>query len=116
MIFKKEFLPLILSGRKTQTRRTYSRLLRIGQIYSVQVNRTQSTGYYIKVLNRYSQQLSEVSEAEANKEGFNNLEEFKDAWIKITGKWNPTHEVVAYEFKLTKPPKNTTLQKWTQNP
>jgi len=67
-------------------------------------------------LKKYSQKLGEISEAEARKEGFNSLEEFKEAWIKIIGQWNPSLEVVAYEFKLDKPPKNTTLQKWTKNP
>ena len=116
MIFKKEFLPLILSERKNQTRRTHSRLLKVGHIYSIQVNRTHSTGYYIKILKRYIQKLDEISESEAQKEGFNSLSEFKEVWIEITGQWDPTLEVVAYEFKLAKPPKNTTLQKWTKNP
>ena len=112
-MFKKEFLPLILLGRKTQTRRVHSRLLRVGKVYSIQVNRTESTGYYIKIMDRYHQKLGEVSEAEAYKEGFNNLNEFKEAWIKLTGLWNPNQEIVAYEFTLTKPPKDTTLQNWT---
>jgi hypothetical protein len=108
-MFKKEFLPLILSGRKTQTRRSHRRLLRVGQTYSVQVNWTRSTGYSIRILDRYYQKLGEVSEAEANKEGFNSLEELKEAWIKITGQWNLNQEIVAYEFKITKSLKTTTF-------
>jgi hypothetical protein len=34
------------------------------------------------------------------KEGFNNLEEFRKAWIEINGSWNPEEIVTAYEFEL----------------
>lgn len=104
MIFKKEFLPLILSGRKTQTRRIHSRLLRVGHIYSIQVNRTKSTGHYLKVTNLYHQTLKQVTEADAVKEGFSKLDEFKQAWISINGSWDPKLKVVVYEFELTNPP------------
>ncbi len=104
MIFKKEFLPLILSGRKTQTRRTHCRLLRVGRIYTIQVNRTKSTRHYLKVTKVYAQKLGETTEAEAHLEGFSSLDEFKEAWVKINGSWNPKQKVVVYQFELTHPP------------
>ena len=104
MIFKKEFLPLILSVRKTQTRRTPRRFLRVGHVYTIQVNRTKSTGYYLKVTNLYHQTLKQVTEEEAQKEGFSNLDEFKQAWVSINGSWDPKLKVVVYEFELTNPP------------
>jgi hypothetical protein len=104
LIFKKEFLSLILLGRKTQTRRTHRRLLRVGHIYTIQVNRTKSTGYYLKVTNLYHQTLKQVKDEEAVREGFNTLDEFKQAWVGINGSWDPRLRVVVYEFELTSPP------------
>lgn len=104
MMFKKELLDLVLSGRKTQTRRLHSRLLRVGHIYAIQVSRVESTGYYIKITNVYQQRLGDVSEDEAAKEGFDNLEEFKETWIRISGSWDSEMKVVVYDFELSDPP------------
>ncbi|MGD0995758.1 MAG: hypothetical protein ABR909_09595 [Candidatus Bathyarchaeia archaeon] len=36
------------------------------------------------------------------KEGYSNLEEFKQIWTEITRSWNPKQVVTAYEFKRVK--------------
>jgi N4-acetylcytidine amidohydrolase len=113
LIFKKQFLKPILSGKKTQTRRVHSRLLKVGNTYTIQVSRTRSTGHYLKITKLYHQKLGEVGEEEAQKEGFDSLEEFKQAWIEINGSWNPKQEVIVYEFEKTEPSIHTTLEKWT---
>jgi hypothetical protein len=42
-----------------------------------------------------------MTEEDAKAEGFQNLEEFKKEWEKITQKpWNPDQIVTAYEFHL----------------
>ncbi len=107
-MFKREFLPLILSGRKTQTRRTHSRLLKVGKVYSIQISRTESTSHHIKVTRRYRQSLGEVTEEEAYLEGFDSLSEFVQKWISIYGSWEPAQVIVVYEFTVIKAP--TTLQ------
>ena len=109
MMFKKEFLPLILSGRKIQTRRTHTRLLKVGNVYSIQVSRTKSTGHYVKITRRYRQSLGEITEEEAYLEGFDSLVNFKQKWISIYGSWEPAQEVVVYEFTVIEAP--ATLQK-----
>jgi hypothetical protein len=38
------------------------------------------------------------------KEGFCGIDEFRDAWIRINGSWDPKMEVVVYDFELTDPP------------
>ena len=58
-------------------------------IYTIQVNRTKSTGHYFKITKRYRQSLGEVTEEEAYLEGFDSLEEFKQKWISIGGSWEP---------------------------
>ena len=109
MMFKKEFLPLILSGRKIQTMRTHTRLLKVGNVYSIQVSRTKSTGHYVKITRRYRQSLGEITEEEAYLEGFDSLANFKQKWISIYGSWEPAQEVVVYEFTVIEAP--ATLQK-----
>ena len=95
--FKRSFLPLILEGRKTQTRRIEGRY-RPGEIY--RVNRTE---VWILITRKYQQRLGEISLEEARKEGFSSPEEFRQAWIKIFGSWNPDLQVWAYEFRLISP-------------
>jgi len=115
LIFQNEFLPLILSGRKTQTRRTNKRQLNVGKIYSIQVNRTTSTGHYLRITKRYSQRLGEVTEDEAHREGFNSLEEFRHKWISIYGSWEPEQVVVVYEFIVIDESTRATLDKCLQS-
>ena len=40
-----------------------------------------------------------ISTEDIKKEGFNNLEDFRRAWIEINGSWNPKQIVTVYEFK-----------------
>jgi hypothetical protein len=104
MMFKKELLDLVVSGRKTQTRRLHKRLLKDGRIYALKRSWIESTGDYIKITRVTHQKLGEVTEEEAGKEGFSSLEEFRNVWIRINGSWDPEMEVVVYDFELTDPP------------
>ena len=104
MIFKKDLLEMVLSGRKTQTRRRHKNPLRKGSIYAVKRNWLETTGEYIRITKVYPQKLSDVSEEEARKEGFSGLDKFRDAWIRINGSWDPDMVVTVYEFELAKPP------------
>ena len=104
MMFKRELLDLVISGKKTQTRRLHKRVLKEGRIYALKRSWIKSTGDYIKITKVARQRLGEVTEEEAEKEGFNSLEEFRNAWVRINGSWDPDMEVVVYDFKLTDPP------------
>lgn len=95
--FKRSFIPLILSGHKTQTRRIEGRY-RPGEIY-----RVNSTEIWILITCRYRQRLGDISPEEARREGFSSIEEFRRAWKKIFGSWNPDMQVWAYEFKVISP-------------
>jgi N4-acetylcytidine amidohydrolase len=114
-MFKKEFLPLILSGRKTQTRRTHKRQFKVGKVYSIQINRTTSTGHYLRITKRYSQRLGQITEDEAHQEGFNSLEEFRHKWINIYGSWEPEQVIVVYEFIVIDETKRATPDKSLQS-
>ena len=95
--FKRSFLPLILSGRKTQTRRMSGRY-RVGEIY-----RVNNTEIWILITCRYRQRLGDISPEEARREGFSSIEEFRRAWKKIYDSWNLDMQVWAYEFKVISP-------------
>jgi len=95
--FKRCFLPLILEGRKTQTRRFEGRY-RVGEIY-----RVNNTEIWILITRRYRQRLGDISPEEIFKEGFSSIEDFRRAWTQIFGSWNPDMQVWAYEFKVISP-------------
>jgi hypothetical protein len=104
MMFKKALLEMVLSGRKTQTRRLHKNLLKEKQKYVVKRNWYNNTEYYIQIKKVYPQKLGDVSEEEAIKEGFSGLDKFREAWIRINGNWDPEMEVTVYEFELAEPP------------
>ena len=95
--FKRCFLPLILEGRKTQTRRFEGRY-RPGEIY-----RVNNTEIWILIKRRYRQRLGDISREEIFKEGFSSPEEFRQAWKKIYGRYDPDLQIWAYEFKVISP-------------
>ena len=104
MMFKKDLIDLVVSGRKTQTRRLHKNPLKEKQKYVIKRNWYNNTEHYIQIKKVYPQKLGDVSEEEARKEGFSGLDEFRDAWIRINGSWDPDMVVTVYEFELAEPP------------
>ena len=103
-MFKKDLLDKVLSGFKTQTRRFNKKTLRKGKIYALRKNWLENTGEYIKITKVYNQKLSDIAQEEIIKEGYSSLDEFRDAWIRIYGSWDPEMVVTVYEFELAEPP------------
>jgi len=99
MLFREEHIRMILSGLKTMTRRTSNRVHKLGRI-RIQRSWYDWTDIEIDILKRYPQKLGEISLDDVWKEGYNSLEEFKAAWIKIHGRWEPDLDVWVYEFRL----------------
>ncbi|MHA1834988.1 MAG: ASCH domain-containing protein [Candidatus Baldrarchaeia archaeon] len=104
MLFKRTLLGKILSGEKTQTRRPVTKK-RGRQVYSVGQKVGVRNGFkpyvaYIIIKRRYKARLGDITEQDAKKEGFNSVEEFKQFWIEIYGKWDPNQLVWVYEFEL----------------
>ena len=95
--FKRPLIFKILRGEKTQTRRLSDRF-RIGEIY-----RVNSSEIWILITRKYQQRLGEISQEEIHKEGFSSLSEFRQAWRKIYGRYDPDQQVWAYEFKVISP-------------
>jgi len=104
MMFQRELLDLVISGKKTQTRRLHKHPLKEKQKYVIKRNWYKNTEHYIQIKKVYPQKLSDVTQEEAIKEGFSGLDEFREAWIRINGSWDPEMFVTVYEFELAKPP------------
>ena len=101
-LFKRRHIHKIREGRKTQTRRTHKHTWKLGKTYSIRASYFGKPEGHIKITKKFKQKLGEISPEDVKKEGFNSLEEFREAWIEINGNWNPEQIITAYEFKLLK--------------
>jgi hypothetical protein len=123
MLFKPELLAKVLSGEKTQTRRARKdthifdgfrvvnlrdvtkrpiTLWRIGQTYAACPGRGKVQQGRILIKSIDFQRLSEISEADARREGFANRDEFFAAWDTINGKGRRNERVWIIRFEVVK--------------
>jgi len=98
LIFKKKHIEMILEGRKTATRRRSQHLYRIGGIQGIRSGWYEKPRHHIRITRRYRQRLGDMTQQDAQKEGYPTLEEFKKVWEEINGKWDPDEIVWVYEF------------------
>jgi len=99
-LFNRKYISLILEGRKTQSRRIHKHTWRVGKVYPLRDDRFGKPKGHITITRKFKQRLGDVSLEDIRKEGYRNLDEFKAAWIKINGSWDPKRLVIVYEFKL----------------
>jgi hypothetical protein len=96
IFLKKEFLALVLSGKKTQTIRAWRKCsLQPGS--KIKINFSIS-GEVIKIKEKY---FDEIIEEEAKKDGFHSLKNLKD-WF-IINNYPRTEKLFLIEFKLLSP-------------
>jgi hypothetical protein len=100
-MFTKYLIDLILEGKKTITSRDKP-LNEVGEVTNLMANRDYSkiSGKYIKITEVYEKALSEFTDIDANKEGFENLVKFKQYWEKNIGEWKPNIVVWVHEFDV----------------
>ena len=102
MLFKPEHKEMILSGRKTATRRNWKRpMVKVGGEYKAKLKML-SKDYFakIKVIKLFKQQLYEMSFADVKKEGYDCFEDFLKVWEKVNGNYGPFEEVDVIEFEV----------------
>lgn len=102
MLFKPEHQGMILSGRKTQTRRIWKMSrVKVNGVYKAKTKML-SKEYFakIRVIKLFKQKLDDISDEDIHKEGYNNKGEFKNIWVKINGEWKNDLIVDVIEFKL----------------
>jgi hypothetical protein len=104
MIFQ-HTLDKVLSGQKTQTRR----IIRpgeqrprwnVGRVYAVQPSRRHKAVARIEITDVRRQRLGEITQEDAQAEGFSDVAEFAQVWTNIHGHYNPETEVWVVSFRL----------------
>jgi len=104
MLFKKEHKQMILNGTKTATRRNWKKpMVKVGGVYKCKLKMLDKKYFAkIKVTKLYKQTMVDMSFEDLKKEGYDNLSEFKEIWIKINGFWNTDAIVDVVEFEVLK--------------
>jgi hypothetical protein len=100
LLFKRPLLIKVLSGEKTQTRRRRRPNVKVGREYRLR------KGYSwlqtrITVTDLQRQRLGDITPDDVGREGFDSLDEFREAWNGIYGGWNPDQLVWVVDFVLT---------------
>ncbi|MFH2110974.1 MAG: ASCH domain-containing protein [Candidatus Bathyarchaeota archaeon] len=99
LLFSRRFVPMILAGAKTQTRRLTRPSVKEGGTYRLR-DGNKPTDRSITVTRVCTQRLGDISPEEAAAEGFSTLGEFREAWVSIYGSWVPEQTVYVVEFRL----------------
>ena len=97
--FERRFVEAILSGKKTVTRRMWTRpLVQVGSIQTF-VWKYSKKGIFAnaKITQLARGKLGDITESEARKEGFKNLEELVEYFGK---RWNPNREIWIVRFRV----------------
>ena len=110
ILFTEKMMEAILRGEKTVTRRTWRDCrVKIGGVYQCKfgkdMRKADSWQAKIKVVDVNRETLHDMTELEARKEGFENLEAFKTLWNEINAKklqssWDWNVPVWRIEFEL----------------
>ena len=102
MLFKLEHKEMILNGTKTATRRIWKRpMVKEGGIYKCKLKML-SKDYFakIRVVSFYKEDLCDMDDSDARKEGYETLGAFIDIWRKINGSWDSNQKVSVIEFEV----------------
>lgn len=95
---------MILNGTKTATRRVWKKpMVKVGGIYKAKLKMLDKKYFAkIKVIKLFKQELGEMNETDARKEGYKNIMDFHETWVKINGTWHDNQEVYVIEFEVVK--------------
>lgn len=102
ILFKREFVGLVLSRTKTESRRRWKRpMVREGGVYWAATS-FMPRDRFARLRVRYvrKQRLREMTEGDARREGCASLDEFKEVWRRVYGEWNPDEEVYVAGFEV----------------
>ena len=100
ILFKKRFIEPILSGEKTQTRRTGKKRWNVGSVHQARLSYYSKPFARLRILDVRRERVGDISEADAKAEGVGSVEEFVRLWPEINGEWDPDLEVWVVEFEL----------------
>ncbi len=100
LLWKKHYIPLILSGAKTATRRTRKPMVKEGGSYYIRTGFFEHLDEKIRVDRLYQQRLGDMTEEDATREGSKSLSDYARDWIALYGGWDPEARVWVAEFHL----------------
>ena len=106
LLFKREYVPRITDGSKTATRRPSRPMIRVGGTYRVRVDFFSYLPERIRVRRIYRQRLGDMTEDDAQREGFASLGEFREEWTKLYHSWDDGQAVWVVEFEHVAPDRN----------
>lgn len=100
ILFKPEHVTPILSGRKTQTRRTGRLRWKVGAIRQAKTGYSRESEFAkIRVTAIRQEPLGAISHEDAIREGYESIEKYKEVFRRIYGYWNDELEVWVIDFE-----------------
>jgi hypothetical protein len=106
ILFKPEHVPMILSRRKTQTRRVGKKRWNVGAVHQCQTRmlKNDSVFCHVRILDVRRERLREMRPGDIYAEGYDRYSEYMDALERINGvKFTGDDEVWVVEFKVEAP-------------
>ena len=93
---------LILSGRKTQTRRVWKKpRARVGAVHKAKTALFSRDNFaLIRIIGLRRERLGDITLEDVRREGYDTLEEFKAVWVRVNKSWDPELEVYVVSFEL----------------
>jgi hypothetical protein len=111
VIFRPELAAKVMAGEKTVTRRLCSENPRSpwwrerciyveGKVFAVQPGRGKPSIGRARVVNCSREPLGVLTNTAARREGFASMDEFREAWKEINGRYDIWAEVWRIEFEV----------------
>lgn len=102
MLFKPEHVELILSGRMTQISKLWEKpMAKVGSIQKAKIALF-SSDYFASIIitDLRREKLGAITDEDAMREGYGDLQSYRDAWKKLKGHWEPNRVVYVVRFEL----------------
>ena len=105
ILFQPKHVPLILDGRKRQTRRLGKKRCNVGSIHQARTKLFGEPFARLRICAVEQQRLGDITVEEARAEGYDSIYDFRQAFWKINGypKNMDDLEVWVIKFKLEAP-------------